>query len=191
MLQLQETNESLGSVEAPSSLSPVCLQVYCVSIVASPPRDSGATQPDATALYLFHLPSSSSLHLLVNSHHFHITLQLADTGPLALGGAHVTQVMDGDGRTDTGIQLSDCQRKEPDGRRGMSGGGEAAALAVAAGAAGLTTALHPKLLPAEDVVEEVLQLRWTQTHQALSGLLSYTHPCTHTFYFFQNYQLMY
>lgn len=46
---------------------------------------------------------------------------------------------------------------------------------MAVGIGGLTAALHPKLFPTEDVVEEVLQLRWTETHQALCGLLSYTH----------------
>lgn len=40
---------------------------------------------------------------------------------------------------------------------------------------GLTTALHSKLLPAEDVMEQVLQFRRTQTHQGLCGLLSCFH----------------
>lgn len=42
------------------------------------------------------------------SYHLHVALQLADAGSLALGGAHVAQVMDGDGGTDAGVQLSDC-----------------------------------------------------------------------------------
>lgn len=131
---------------------------------------------------------ASSLHLCVKSHHFHVTLQLADTGSLALGGAHVAQVMDGDGGTDAGIQLPDCQRNEPESQLETSEGGRAAGLAVAAGAGGLTTALHAKLLSTEDVMEEVLQLRWTETHQALSGFLSYTH--THILNFSKNYQQM-
>lgn len=42
------------------------------------------------------------------SYHLHVALQLADAGSLALGGAHVAKVMDGDGGTDAGVQLSDC-----------------------------------------------------------------------------------
>lgn len=42
------------------------------------------------------------------SYHLHVALQLADARPLALGGAHVAQVMDGDGGADAGIQLSHC-----------------------------------------------------------------------------------
>lgn len=41
-------------------------------------------------------------------YHLHVDLQLADAGPLALGGAHVAQVMDGEGGTDAGVQLPDC-----------------------------------------------------------------------------------
>lgn len=38
----------------------------------------------------------------------HVALQLANAGPLALGGAHVAEVMDGDGGAGAGVQLSDC-----------------------------------------------------------------------------------
>lgn len=41
-------------------------------------------------------------------YHLHVALQFADAGSLALGGAHVAQVMDGDGRTDAGVELSNC-----------------------------------------------------------------------------------
>ena len=47
------------------------------------------------------LPASASYHL-------HVALQFADARSLALGGAHVAQVMDGDGRTDAGFHLSHC-----------------------------------------------------------------------------------
>lgn len=39
---------------------------------------------------------------------------------------------------------------------------------------GLTTALHSKLPPAEDVMEKALQFGGTQTHQTLRRLLSWT-----------------
>lgn len=54
--------------------------------------------------------SKDTPELYISSYHFHVTLQLADAGSLALGGAHVTEVVDGDGRTDTGVQLSDCKQ---------------------------------------------------------------------------------
>lgn len=64
---------------------------------------------------------SFNLYLLVTapvfeSYHLHVALQFADAGSLALGGAHVAQVMDGDGGTDAGVQLSDCggRRQESD-----------------------------------------------------------------------------
>lgn len=37
------------------------------------------------------------------SYQLHVALQLADAGPLALCGAYVTEVMDGDGRADAGV----------------------------------------------------------------------------------------
>lgn len=59
---------------------------------------------------------SSSRSILVNSlaavsasYHLDIALQLADARSLALGGAHVSQVVDGDGRTDAVVSLSDCR----------------------------------------------------------------------------------
>lgn len=45
------------------------------------------------------------------SYHLHVALQFADAGSLALGGAHVAQVMDGDGGTGAGIHLSTCGRR--------------------------------------------------------------------------------
>ncbi len=49
------------------------------------------------------------------SYHLHVALQFADARSLALGGAHVAEEMDGDGRTNACIDVSDCgggQRSE-------------------------------------------------------------------------------
>lgn len=37
------------------------------------------------------------------SYHLHVALQLADARPLALRGAYVAELMDGDGGADAGV----------------------------------------------------------------------------------------
>lgn len=79
-------------------------QCRCATVVASLLR--GEESHDLTQQRRL----GPSRRLRRESHHFHVALQLADAGSLALGGAHVAQVVDGDGRTDAGIQLSDCMQ---------------------------------------------------------------------------------
>lgn len=56
--------------------------------------------------HLTNITDNSSTARPSVAYHLHVALQFADPGPLALGGAHVAKVMDGDGGTDTGVHLS-------------------------------------------------------------------------------------
>lgn len=66
-------------------------------------------QVSAPGLDLLSSSSAGSSSCAAVSYHLYVALQLADARSLTLGGANVPQVVDGDGRTDAIISLSDCK----------------------------------------------------------------------------------